>query len=324
MRRLNWIPVTMLFAGCGEEAGVTDLTLSGKWAVSYIGSATSQFTSVAWSGRLLVAVGIGDSILTSPDGLAWTATPRTDPQPRAQLEHVTWTHDRFIATGSIGYHKGIGSDTILCAYLESADGISWTAKYTLKPIEAIIWTGTQYIGVIGNAMPGSTTAGTTIATSPDGMEWTERFSTKVMLRSLASTGSRFVAAGGFGIATSPDGSIWTETVPQVVGDFESVIWTGSVLVAAGGAQLAISEDGQSWVMKTGVDQIHSVAWDGKVYAAIGGRPASGNLYFSANGNKWIEPDFRLEVPYRSIVWTGKAFVAVGGIFEGRGVIITSL
>ena len=190
--------------------------------------------------------------------------------------------------------------------------------------------------------------GGTVMTSPDLNSWTVRTSGVIhTLRSVASSGSRFVAVGDSAIhesivISSTDGVTWSVqyrggtcgaescVTPSML---SSVIWTGTQFVAVGQeiiypggtvyALILTSPDGLNWtqhavqaiVLGSGsASGMTSVAWSGNLLVAVG---ISGDGYPAA----WTSTDAEVwtlrTVPGYSgqnlldITWGNGRFVAVG-------------
>jgi hypothetical protein len=101
-----------------------------------------------------VAVGKDGTILTSPDGVSWTA--RTSGTSKS-LSGVAYGNGTFVAVGGGG------------AILTSPDGVSWTARTsgTSKGLSGVAYGNGLFVAVGG---------GGAILTSPDGVTWTQRTS----------------------------------------------------------------------------------------------------------------------------------------------------
>ena len=111
---------------------------------------------LAASPTLIVAVGEGGTILTSPrSGSAWT---RTNSGVTNWLVGVTYALNKFVAVGDGG------------RILISTDGATWIAvtnTATTRRLNNVIYAGGQFmaVGEVG-----------TIITSPDAVTWTSRVS----------------------------------------------------------------------------------------------------------------------------------------------------
>lgn len=130
----------------------------------------------------------GGFILTSPDGLAWTA--RRNPA-HDDLFSVAYGNGRYVAAGEGG------------RIFSSPDGKSWTLRKSGS--EARLFSvayGAGLFVVVG--------WGGTILTSPEAMLWTDRsVPVERFLRKVIFNGRQFVAAGtASAICTSADGLRW--------------------------------------------------------------------------------------------------------------------
>ncbi len=192
--------------------------------------ADATLYGVAWSGSLLCAVGDLGTILTSPDGVTWTA--RTSGTTQI-LYGVAWSGSLFCAVG--------GSGTILT----SPDGVTWTARTsgTTQTLYGVVWSGSLFCAVGGSG---------TILTSLDGVIWTARTSgTTQILYGVAWSGSLFCAVGGSGtILTSPDGVTWTARTSGTTQTLFGVAWSGSLFCAVGTGDIILtSPDGVTWTAR---------------------------------------------------------------------------
>jgi len=280
--------------------------------------------SIAWTGKLYVAVGVG-VILTSPDGVTWTEK-RTDDA----LNSVTWTGSELLAVGDSNTpppNGGIGPDTTLTVVMSSPDGVTWKEE-TLGQIgilESVIWAENQFVAVGGNG----------ILTSPDGITWTQRVSG--YLYSVTRTGTQLVAVGSSIIAvnnestdtglilTSPDGISWTPRGTRTItsGGVLSVVWTGNQLVARGGATgIVTSSDGITWTsINNNSGVLFYLNWTGTQIIGVG---LDSLVETSPDGINWTvrysaarDTDNSLDL--NALVFTGSEYVAVGE----SGLIMTS-
>src|SRR5207245_8623170 len=112
--------------------------------------------AATWAGTQFVAVGLGGTILTSPDGIAWTSR-KSGPSWEA-LQGVAWSGTRLVVTSASG---GTVST--------SPDGIAWTGHSGVAPqaLLDVCWSGSQFVAVGYSG---------TIITSPNGLTWTLRAS----------------------------------------------------------------------------------------------------------------------------------------------------
>jgi Bacterial Ig-like domain (group 2) len=92
--------ITATSGGISGRAAVTvtNASLGSNWTLK-----SYHFGKVAWSGTQFVAVGDGGTILTSPDGVAWTvqASGISD-----ALRSVAWSGTQYLAVGDEGLVLG--------------------------------------------------------------------------------------------------------------------------------------------------------------------------------------------------------------------------
>ena len=159
----------------GQLLTAPQICISLDYGVTWIPStnATSIFTSrvdgVAFSPILnrFVAVGVGNAIGYSTDGLTWSAsTGGTLFTGGTLIKTIAYSNtlDRFVAGGTAG------------VVAVSNDGITWTQSPNSQVVftgtninfalNKITWSDTQFVGV-----GYGTTAGV-VGTSPDGLTWT--------------------------------------------------------------------------------------------------------------------------------------------------------
>jgi hypothetical protein len=83
--------------------------------------------AVTWTGSQAVAVGQGGTVLTSPDGVAWT---KRSSGVTTALSSVIWSGSQLLAVGDGG------------VALTSTNGITWTRRTTgvTKGLRAAVWT----------------------------------------------------------------------------------------------------------------------------------------------------------------------------------------
>jgi hypothetical protein len=175
-------------------------------AISYDGiswlhgsTGTTELVSVAYNGKdLWVAVGTNDALVTSRDGLNWTA------QENVFNGDNIWDvahnkKDLWIATGGF---TGLGE------IATSPDGFHWTQR------TSNITTSTNTIAYNGKDLWVAGADNTQLATSPDGVIWTPQvsaFSGGEDCADVIYNGKDLWVAVSYGgvITTSPDGVAWT-------------------------------------------------------------------------------------------------------------------
>ena len=133
-------------AGRGSGGGL-DITDGGGGA--RLGSVTygnGKFVAVANNGT--------HRVMTSPDGVTWTAQTATE---ASSWNSVTYANGLFVAVNSNGTHR----------VMTSPDGITWTAQ---TAAEANGWNSVTYGTGVFVAVASSGTH--RVMTSPDGVTWT--------------------------------------------------------------------------------------------------------------------------------------------------------
>jgi hypothetical protein len=167
-------------------------------SVSSTGIYGMGMSSLAWSGKLFVAVGRAidgsAAVWTSPDAQSWTAgTP--PPLSQFTLRDVVWGLGRFVAVGWSGTLPPV--EVLSAATLTSTDGIAWQANQGSLPLSAM-----NSIGVGPSRF--LITSSTDWRTSTDGRQWSEKFSASAGgSKGVLWDGQRWVGIGGYEIQVSP-------------------------------------------------------------------------------------------------------------------------
>jgi hypothetical protein len=148
---------------------------------------------VTFSYGLFVAVGIGGTVVTSPDGLNWTLRRGGVP---AQSFSAAAANGIVVTVG--GGYNAVGTALALCP------DWSWRCPawdYGIMP-QSVLYAKDQFL-VVGT--------GGSVSTSPDGTVWTHRNSaTTECLKSVTCGQGQYVAVGyGGQVERSGDGITWT-------------------------------------------------------------------------------------------------------------------
>ncbi len=241
---------------------------------------------------------IAPLILTSEDGKIWT--DRSSALSNVELTDVIWTGTTLVAFEESG--KNVYTST---------DGVAWTPRALGAGLAFTgVWTGSKIVAI------GSGTVST--CTSAAGFPWTHRAASLTgNLDEILWTGSTYIAAGSHSIFTSTDGINWTSRSEgfDSFTRMSAAVWSGSqfVAVAQDSPFAFTSPNGTTWTeQKLPLKQggLHSVAWSGSVFAAVGPR---GVILTSNNGTSWspkTQPGGTLDL--KQVIWAGNQFVAVGG------------
>jgi BNR repeat domain protein len=182
---------------------------SGAWTVRNL---DKPLFSVTYGNGTFVAVGVGGTILTSPDGVNWTQ--RTSGTSN-NLFGVAYGNGTFVAVRSNG------------AILTSPDGVNWTGR-TAPTSDRLF--GVTY----GNGTFVAVGSRGTILTSPDGVNWTVPALGGNPLHGVTYGNGTFVAVGGGGtILTSPDGVRWTARDSGMSNNLYGVAYGNGTFMAVG-------------------------------------------------------------------------------------------
>ena len=242
-----------------------------------------------------VAVGINQTVLTSPDGETWTR--RTFPGGNS-LTGIVHDGTRFVASG---YRFSNAAQKGLVALSE--DGVRWTTV-NIDAGTVQFWGiahGAGRLVVVGD--------GGTIYTSVDGTGWAPATSGVTnLLRSVAYADGLFVATGDSGrVLTSPDGLTWTNRTLPVTNSFTGVARHAGRWVVRSFTTIFSSADGATWTRVTTPTATNAATYrmlsvNGVLLAGLAG----GRLQLAEDPAGW--EGFVLESSTRTV----RAFAAGGG------------
>ena len=278
--------------------------VSPSWGNRTIPVATN-WGSVAYGGGLFVAVSFANTasanIMTSPDGVNWTA------------RNITNTPLNGAAYGEVdgsGVYVAVGAGGKI---FSSSDGITWTSR--TSPV-ANNFNGVTFGNGLFVAVASSGT-NNRVVTSPDGITWTFR-STPVNNSWMSVTfgNNLFVAAANTGtgdrIMTSPDGINWTARNSINDDGYYSIAYGNGTFVAAGaGAFRAItSTDGINWTSQTtsGASTWVGITYGDGLFVVV---PQGGGAVMSSpDGVTWTNKSYSPDRSYRGVAFGKGIFVAV--------------
>lgn len=307
-------PITVANGLTGESVTTTtDFTVTGgpmgTWTERNYGSAF-MLNAVADSGTTVVAVGFGNTIVSSDNGIAWTARSAPDANSFI-LESVLWDGAQFVLVGDVVFGSPPGTLPLIAT---SADGTTWTRNTTWNNAsgETIL----ADVAAAGGRITAVGSNGVIVSSANAGVDWAEQVTPALTgsfiaeFKAVAAAGGTRVAVGrdvsfrGFVIA-STNGVDWTEAKSGLTAFFPyGVTANGSLFVAVGasdgnlGATPAIktSSDGVVWTTQSLPASIASAArkltdviWDGSQFFALGddGATASTHLLLSSpDGITW--------------------------------------
>lgn len=173
---------------------------------------------------------------------------------------------------------------------------------------ATAWNGQVFCALAFNAA--------IAATSPDGINWTQRTLPSASgWRAIAWNGAVFcaLASGGTTAATSPDGITWTARTLPSSGTWLAIAWNGSVFCAirSSSAAAATSPDGITWTARTLPSSAawSSIAWNGSVFCIVADS-TSDKAATSPDGITWSAQTLPSSSSWKSVAWSGQVFCAV--------------
>ena len=247
-------------------------------------------SSVTYGNNTFVTVGDNGTILTSPDGVNWTAQSSGTSE---WLYAVTYGNNTFVAVGYSG------------TVLTSPDGVNWTAQSSGAG-------SVLYAVTYGNGTFVAVGYGGTILTSPDGASWTAQSSgTGSVLRAVTYGNGTFVAVGSGGtILTSPDGANWTLQSSGTRGTLIAVTYGNGTFVAVGIPGTALtSPDGVNWTLqRLGTNSVlEGVTYGNNTLVSVG---SGGTILTSPDGVNWTVQSLGA-VWLKGVTYGNGTFVAVG-------------
>ena len=254
----------------------------------------------------ITTVGLLAAVLTTLS--VWASDPldtwaiRNTSNLTGGLRAITFANGQFVAAGDGG------------TIATSPDGDKWTQvpSGTKLNLRAIAYADSQYVAVGGSSVGPNGTSG--ILTSPDGLNWIERFRGIGLFNAVAHGDDRWVVVGG------PD----TEAAPILVWSDDGINWTpakgpgvepGVDAISLDGAAYGngefvavypgfdfsvprsatyVSCDGMDWTSLDGVKGLRAVMFVNGQFVAVGGYTGSGGGYLfsqtviatSRNGTGW--------------------------------------
>ena len=304
----------------------------------------TNLNKIVWSGSQFVAVGSGmtGQILTSPDGINWTARNALAFSSYVSLVDIAWNGSVFVAVASgsgiynyvytsttgvtwTRHHLGPwndgnsittdGNQFVVAAgryILTSLDGETWVLQLNENDnpygVYASLWDGSQFVLTASNA----------VLTSPDGVTWTTTAGVSLgAVMALETDGSQYLGVGRAGnTVNSTDLSAWTLQTTGPVNGLSDLLWTGDLYVAVGHTLIMTSPDGIAWTQRDqnpgsswpNSDSLYAVAASDSVFVAVG---ASGALLTSSDGLTWAKSGSGVTTMLNDLVWDETQFVTVG-------------
>ncbi len=229
---------------------------------------------VAYGNSVFVAVGSSGTVLTSPDGITWTARTAAEAN---YWTSVTYGNGLFVAVANSGTNR----------VMTSPDGITWTARTA----PAKMWRDLIYANNIFVAVAGDYGGTQNVMTSPDGVTWTSRTAPSTEFISVTYGNGLFVAVGFLGsgtkIASSPDGITWATR--RSTGTYRTVVYANGLFTATHSNNIATSPDGITWTDYPGTyPDISSIVYRNGSYVAAGAIKTG--FHDSTDSLNWYQHD----------------------------------
>jgi uncharacterized protein YjiK len=285
-------------AGDGAVSDAVSVTPADVNALSWTGRTapeTNAWYSVTYgNGQFVAVAGTGTNrVMTSPDGITWTARSA----PSSEWRSVTFGNGLFVAVADYNTDR----------VMTSSDGVTWTAR-TAAAVNQ--WIAVTYGNGLFVAVASSSNA---VMTSPDGITWTARTGTASNYwHSVTYGNGTFVAvASSGGVMSSPDGITWTARSAAEANNWFGVVYAKGTFVAVannGTNRVMTSSNGVTWTARStpGSDD----AWQSLTYGNGNFVAASySQVMYSTDGTTWTSrPGVRQN--WGGITYGNGKFVAV--------------
>lgn len=203
----------------------------------------NTMTDIIYGFGVFVAISSDGTnrVQTSTDGVTWTARTAG---AQSEWSGITYGNGRFVAVANVGANR----------VMISTDGITWTAGTSAYTPYRIAYGNGLFVTIAQNGQ---------LATSPDGVTWTERTNPVYVLltasvnNDMSFGNGQFVANtynGVYYVLTSRDGITWSARTPSAQLPWNSVEYGQGIYVSvaqAGGPNLVqTSSDGITWTGRT--------------------------------------------------------------------------
>jgi hypothetical protein len=197
--------------------------------------------------------------------------------------------------------------------LVPTSGVSWE-PYQLPASQN--WNNVAYGNGLFLVVP---FGGTTVATSADGLSWTQRTRPNQTTYGLAFGGGRFVSVGfGGSSLRTEDGVTWASSQLPSTLTWESIAYGNGVFVAVNGeAGSATSTDGTIWTARTLPISSGRISYANGIFFALG----STSVATSTDGVSWTQRTLPANASWTSVAFGSNIFVAVS---ENSGIAATSV
>ena len=288
-------PTANAASPAGQEWTQQTTPVSGDWqAVTY---GDGRFVAVANSGT-------ANQIVTSTNGVDWTAHSVTTGWPDVYWRSVVHGNGTFVAVGATGTGR----------VASSTDGSTWTLR---TAAEANEWMSVTYgAGVFVAVSKGGTHR---IMTSPDGTSWTAVTAPQANeWTAVTYAAGLFVAVAQSGtdrVMTSTDGTNWTPRTAASASNWAALTYGNGTFVATawdGVDRVMTSSNGTTWTARTApsASQWLSVTYGDGLFVAVSLDAAGDRVMTSPDGVTWTPTPAASQQRWVGIAYGGGRFVAV--------------
>jgi hypothetical protein len=282
---------------------------------------TNELWGVTYGSNNFVAVGRGNAILTSPNGVRWT---KRFSEIEGYLHGVTFGNGFFVAAG--GYFDE-ATTSRRSTIITSQDGIDWSK--TLSEVDdylnGVTYGNGTFVAVGSNYTDSNFDKfnfpyRTITLTSANGFNWYLRHSGSMngQFLGVGYGDGTFVAVGSRGIfLTSLDGIYWKGDIsdPYVNKCFidctaHSVTYGNGMFISVGDlGKIFWSLDGTTWISAwdAGV-RLYDVTYGNGALVAVGNH---GTILTSRDGLHWNQITVKPAKTLRGVTYGNGAFIAVG-------------
>jgi photosystem II stability/assembly factor-like uncharacterized protein len=263
MVRLNAFAFVTLFS-------VLDSGAASSWVNLNNNQSIGSFFGVAGTSSETVAVGI-DGRISTRNNLTGNWSIQTF-SGNPDFRDVIYANGNYITVREGGEIR------------TSLDGLTWNLQTSgvTTDLRSILWDGSNFLVGGQNG---------TILRSSNGISWQQVSNSGPFINALAFSGSKYIAAGGYGLKISSDGISWRNVLtPPSSYSWEAATWTGSKFYVGGlfGSGVWESLDGDTWAKSSD----GNFSWNIESMVTVGGKTwmVGDNTYvFSkTNDGNWIE------------------------------------
>jgi uncharacterized delta-60 repeat protein len=276
-----------------RNGGSYSVTATNGTTTATSSAGVLTFRGQGTTGQQFIAVGQDGTILTSPEGFAWT---RRTSGTTKRLRGAAASGNLIVTVGEIG------------TVLTSPDGATWTARTsgTAEGLRAVAASPTRFVAVGG-------ATGSLILFSTDGIVWSQA-TVPVLgaLRGIAYGNNTFVTVGQAGtILISSDGLTWSSFSSGTTDRLDGIVWTGSQFLTVSQTGLVLaSSNGSSWTSSSGSAPawLEGLTWSNTAYVVVG---AGGEIATSPDGAFWTSVPSGTQATIHGVTWTGVPFSPSG-------------